>query len=57
MKEPLFCKGCKHSKVYKHSGWECQRKEDEERCIDGSEYVSIGDVLLRRNPEERKEEL
>ena len=57
MREPSFCKGCYFTRVYKHSGWECELETKyDDYCIDGSEYVSKADAQLSQYPEERKEE-
>ena len=54
MREPSFCKGCIYSKVYPHSGGECDRSEyNQKQCVEGSEYVSKADGKL--NCEERRE--
>ena len=49
MREPIDCVGCLHSKVYRHSGWECTCKEE---CSNSECHESKADLKL--TPEERK---
>jgi len=46
MKQPLHCSDCEHSRVYRYSGWECEQPEEEEKCVDGSHYMSKADRKL-----------
>ncbi len=55
MREPFHCKGCIYSKMYRDSGWACERSATTDYCIDGSVHVSKGDAQLSRYPEGRRE--